>query len=162
MTALISRLSSTYLATTALINHLQPVALLAARLYVAWVFFAAGLTKLNNWESTLMLFEYEYSVPYLSFEVAAWLGTAGELILPVLLVVGFAGRFAALGLSVVNVVAVMSLEEIAPAAYNQHLLWGLLLVQVLIWGAGKLSLDALIKFAAARQTNSVVSQSIAN
>jgi len=34
------------------------------------------------------LFEEEYSVPFIPFELAAYLGTAGELILPVLLVLG--------------------------------------------------------------------------
>ena len=36
------------------ISLLEPVALLAARWYVAWAFFASGLTKLRDWESTLM------------------------------------------------------------------------------------------------------------
>ena len=44
------------------VSLLEPVALLAARFYVAWAFFASGLTKLRDWESTLMLFEYEYQV----------------------------------------------------------------------------------------------------
>lgn len=123
----------------------QSVLTLLARLYVAWVFFASGLTKIRDWESTLLLFEYEYSVPLLNFELAAFLGTAGELVLPVLLAVGFFTRFSALGLTVVNIVAVLSLEEIAPAAYNLHVIWGLLLLQVVVWGAGKLSVDQLIK-----------------
>jgi putative oxidoreductase len=35
-----------------------------------------------------MLFVYEYNVPFLNPEFAAWLGTAAELTLPVLLLVG--------------------------------------------------------------------------
>lgn len=123
----------------------QSVLTLLARLYVAWVFFASGLTKIRDWESTLLLFEYEYSVPLLNFELAAYLGTAGELVLPVLLAIGLLTRFSALGLTIVNIVAVLSLEEIAPAAYNLHVIWGLLLLQVVVWGAGKLSVDQLIK-----------------
>jgi len=41
----------------------------------------------------------------------------------------------------VNVVAVLSLEAIAPAAFTLHIVWGLLLAQVVLWGAGGLSLD---------------------
>ena len=126
------------------LEALQPAALLAARLFVAQAFFASGLTKLRDWETTLALFSDEYHVPLLSPPVAAALGTAGELVLPVLLAFGLAGRFAALGLSVVNVVAVISLSEIAPAALAQHQLWGALLAVLLLWGPGRWSVDALV------------------
>ncbi|HEY6087616.1 MAG TPA: DoxX family protein [Burkholderiaceae bacterium] len=119
----------------------QPLAQLAARLYVAQVFFQSGLTKLRNWDTTVELFTHEYQVPLLSPEWAALLGTAGELALPVLLALGLAGRFAALGLSVVNAVAVISLPEIAPAALQQHILWGCLLIGLVLWGPGRWALD---------------------
>ena len=119
-------------------------ALLGARLYVAWVFFKSGLTKLNDWESTLELFEYEYVVPILNYEVAAYLATFGELVLPVLLALGLFARKAALGLFIVNYVAVISLLDMPALAYNLHVIWGLMLLAVLIWGAEKLSLDHLL------------------
>jgi len=128
----------------AALESAQAPALLAARLYVAQVFFQSGLTKLRDWEITVALFTDEYHVPLLPPEVAAVAGTTGELLLPVLLVIGLAGRFAALGLSVVNVVAVISLAEIAPAALQQHILWGCLLVGVLLWGPGRWSLDRFV------------------
>lgn len=126
------------------LNMLQPLAALAARLYVAQVFFMSGLTKIRDWDTTLALFMDEYKVPFLSPAVAAAMGTAGELVLPVLLAVGIGSRFAALGLSVVNVVAVLSLAEIAPAAFQQHVLWGTLLAGVAIYGPGRFSLDHLM------------------
>ena len=125
----------------AALESLQPLALLAARLYVAQAFFFAGLTKLRDWETTLALFENEYAVPLLPAPVAAVMGTTGELVLPVLLVLGLAGRFSALGLTVINAVAVISLMEIAPAAAQQHLLWGSLLAMVVLWGPGRWSGD---------------------
>jgi putative oxidoreductase len=70
------------------------------------------------------------------------LGTGGELLLPVLLVLGLGGRFAAAGLSVVNGVAVLSLSDIPPAALQQHQFWGSLLLAVLLWGPGRWSADA--------------------
>lgn len=140
----ITYLISEYDAISRKIDILQPLALLAARLYVAWVFFASGLTKIKDWETTLFLFEEEYSVPFIHFEIAAWLGTAGELILPILLVLGLLGRFSALGLFFVNFVAVASLEAIAPAAYTLHVLWGLLLAQIFIWGPGFISADKIL------------------
>lgn len=120
---------------------LQALLLLAARLYVAKVFFWSGLTKIRDWEITLALFQDEYAVPLLPPALAAWMGTGGELLLPVLLALGLAGRFAAAGLFVLNAVAVLSLAEIAPAALVLHQLWGALLGLVLVWGPGAIALD---------------------
>ena len=144
MTSIATTLAPTLRRAVGWLDSLQPLALLAARLYVAQVFWLSGLTKIRDWDTTLALFENEYQVPLLSPAVAAWMGTGGELALPVLLALGLAGRFAAAGLSVVNVVAVLSLAEIAPAALQQHQFWGSLLLGLLLWGPGKLSLDGLI------------------
>lgn len=127
------------------VSMLEPVALLIARFYVAWAFLSSGLTKLRDWDSTLFLFEEEYNVPLLPYEVAAYLGTAAELILPVLLIAGVASRFSALGLFFVNIVAVISLEDIAAAAYAEHVLWGTLLAQVIIFSGGRFAVDRLIE-----------------
>ncbi len=121
----------------AVLDGLQPLAALLARLYVAQVFFASGLTKLRDWGTTVALFTDEYAVPLLPPEVAAVMGTTGELVLPVLLVLGLGGRFAALGLSVVNGVAVLALADIAPAALQQHITWGVLLGALAVFGCGR-------------------------
>lgn len=127
------------------LDALQPLACLLVRLYVARVFFLSGLTKLRDWDITLALFADEYHVPLLPPELAAWMGTAGELALPVLLVLGLGGRFAALGLSVVNMVAVLSLADIAPEALQQHITWGLLLAMLATFGNGRWTLDVLFQ-----------------
>lgn len=137
----LSRLRGLYNRAATLLDLLQPLALLAARIYVAQVFFLSGLTKLRDWETTVALFTDEYQVPFLSPGLAAWFGTGGELVLPVLLLLGLGGRFAALGLFVVNAVAVVALTDIPPAALQQHQFWGALLAGVAIFGAGQLSLD---------------------
>jgi putative oxidoreductase len=124
-----------------LLEALQPAAQLAARVYVARAFFLSGLTKLRDWDITLALFQDEYQVPLLPPEVAAVAGTTGELVLPVLLLLGLAGRFAAAGLSVVNIVAVLSLAEIGVAALQQHQFWGSLLIALVLWGPGRWSVD---------------------
>jgi putative oxidoreductase len=118
---------------------------LLARLYVAQVFFSSGLTKLSDWGTTVALFTDEYQVPLLPPVVAAVLGTCGELVLPVLLVLGLGGRFAALGLSVVNLVAVISLMDVAPAALQQHITWGVLLLALVAFGCGPWALDRWLK-----------------
>jgi len=126
------------------LEALQPLALLAARLYVARVFFLSGLTEIQDWEITLALFADEYHVPLVPPELAAYAGTAGELVLPVLLALGLAGRFGAMGLFVLNIVAVLSLQEIADAALQQHVFWGSLLAGLVLWGPGKWSLDRFV------------------
>jgi putative oxidoreductase len=125
-----------------LLTHLQAPAALGARYFVAAAFFRSGLTKINDWDTTLALFADEYHVPLLPTHVAAVAGTFGELFFPVLLVFGLFGRFAAISLFVINIVAVLSLSEIAPAALEQHYLWGTLLFALVVWGSGKWSLDA--------------------
>lgn len=117
------------------------LASLVARAYVAQVFFLSGLTKIRDWDTTLLLFNDEYHVPLLPPQVAAVMGTGGELALPVLLLLGAFGRFAALGLSVVNLVAAISLPDIAPAALQQHITWGVLLAALVLYGVGRWSLD---------------------
>ncbi|MCV0439349.1 MAG: DoxX family protein [Hydrogenophaga sp.] len=140
-TTLLQRGLSLWNAITRALDLAQPAAALVARIYLAQVFFLSGLTKLRDWDTTILLFTEEYRVPLLSPQVAAVAGTAGELVLPVLLLFGLAGRFAALGLSVVNVVAVISLAEIAPAALQQHITWGVLLAGLAIYGVGRWSID---------------------
>jgi putative oxidoreductase len=126
-----------------LVSHLQSLVLLAARLYVAQVFFLSGLTKLRDWSSTLALFNDIYQVPLLPPTLAAYMGTAGELALPVLLVLGLATRFAGAGIFVVNLMAALSLsaDDFSPAAEAQHTLWGVLAVVIALWGAGRWSVD---------------------
>ena len=145
MTTLTDKVRSAWSPLNGLLDALQPLAALLARLYVAQVFFLSGLTKLRDWGTTVALFTDEYKVPLLSPTVAAAMGTAGELVLPVLLVLGLAGRFSALGLFVVNAVAVISLSEIAPAAMQQHILWGTLLAALAIYGLGPWALDKRLK-----------------
>jgi putative oxidoreductase len=117
---------------------------LVIRFYMAEVFFRSGLVKIRNWDGTMYLFENEYRVPLLPPELAAWLGTFGELAFPPLLALGLAARFAALSLSLVNVVAVISFWHVLAeneAARMSHFYWGLLLLVTLCHGPGKLSLD---------------------
>jgi putative oxidoreductase len=100
------------------------------------------------------LFQNEYQVPVLPPYAAAVAGTAGELVFPVLLIVGLAGRLSAAGLFAVNAMAVISyahvlLTEGFEAAVGQHYLWGFALLVLAVLGPGRISLDGVLGAAAA-------------
>jgi putative oxidoreductase len=144
------RLAGWHAALGRLLDKLQPFALLAARIYVTKVFWASGWLKLTTWDSTLGLFESEYHVPLLPPHAAAVAGTFGELFFPALLLLGLFGRVGAIGTFVVNAVAVISysnvlLAEGYEAALGNHILWGTLLTGLIVFGAGRFSVDAWLE-----------------
>ncbi|MEZ8826782.1 DoxX family protein [Vibrio amylolyticus] len=122
-----------------------PLLLLFCRLWVAWVFFNSGLVKIASWDSTLYLFEYEYVVPLLPWELAAYMGTAAELILPVFLALGLFTRPMAAILFVFNITAVVSYPLLWERGFFDHQLWGLMILINVVWGAGPLSVDKWLK-----------------
>lgn len=124
-----------------LTTAIAPVGDLIIRLWVANVFFQSGLTKLQNWDGTLFLFQSEYHVPLLPPMLAACMGTTAELVLPVLLALGLATRSAALALFLFNIVAVLSYPDLGEVGLKDHEHWGLLLLVPLLHGAGKISID---------------------
>lgn len=132
-----------------LINTLQagfvPLLLLFCRLWVAWVFFNSGLIKVSSWDSTLYLFELEYQVPLLPWELTAYMGTAAELILPVFLALGLITRPMAAILFVFNIIAVISYPVLWEKGFYDHQLWGFMILVVIVWGPGVISIDHVIK-----------------
>ncbi|ASI89381.1 DoxX family protein [Vibrio mediterranei] len=132
-----------------LIDALQrgfvPLLLVFCRLWVSWVFFNSGLTKIASWDSTLYLFEYEYHVPLIPWELAAYMGTAAELVLPVFMVLGLFTRPMAAILFVFNIIAVVSYPLLWEKGFYDHQLWGLMILIVVVWGPGPISADKLIR-----------------
>ena len=123
------------------IDKLQSPLALIVRLYLAKVFFMSGLTKIQDWNITLSLFQNEYHVPVLSPAVAAALGTTAELSLPVFLVLGFGTRVAAIALFVFNIVAATSYPDLSDAGLKDHILWGALMLVLFVYGPGKVAVD---------------------
>lgn len=143
---IIQTLAKPYSAIARLLDLLAPLFDLGVRLWVAWVFFKSGLSKIQSWDSTLMLFEYEYEVPLLPPDIAAYAGTAAELSLPVLVAAGLLSRLSALALFGFNAVAVIAYASFlfgdnGAAGLQQHILWGVMLLITVFHGPGKLSLD---------------------
>lgn len=132
-----------------MLDLLRSPLLLATRLWVSWQFLKSGWLKVTGWESTLELFRSEYQVPLLPPAAAAVAGAAGEVIFPLLLVLGLFARVGALGLFAVNLMAVVSYwhvlgQEGFEAALAQHVLWGFMALVLCAFGAGRFSLDHLL------------------
>lgn len=119
------------------LTWLKGLSLLAIRLYLAQFFFFSGLTKLHDWPTTQALFKDEYHVPILSPDLAATLSATAELSLPVLLVVGLFGRFAALGLFTMTLVIATCVYP--GAAENYYIL--LLSASIIAHGSGLFGAD---------------------
>ncbi|MBX3498333.1 MAG: DoxX family protein [Alphaproteobacteria bacterium] len=137
-TSLISRLA----ATRAILGRLpQSVFSLLFRVSIGAVFFKSGLVKVQSWESTLGLFRDEYALPLLPPSLAAYLGTAAELICPVLIVLGL---FARLGAAALFAMTMVIQFLVYPENWAEHLMWASLLGFIISRGPGTLSLDAPI------------------
>jgi len=142
---LLKRIARLYYSASHLPEYLAPLMDLGLRLYLANVFFKSGWTKILSWDSTLYLFNDVYHVPLLPPAVAATMAASAELGLSVLLVLGLFGRFAASGLFILNIVAVISYADLSQGGLNQHLSWGILLAVLLILSRGSWSIDAWLE-----------------
>ena len=128
-----------------LLDLIAPVADLAVRLWVANVFWKSGVNKFQSMDTTLLLFQHEYKVPILPYDVAAHLATGVELIFPVLLAIGLAARWSAGVLFVFNIIAVISYPTLNPAGVQDHIVWGIMLLLPFTHGPGKISIDHFIR-----------------
>lgn len=137
-----------------------PHALIAfvGRFSIAAVFWLSGQTKVEGlavnpvegefhlgWphlsDSALELFRTEYALPLLPPDVAALMAASAEHVFSILLLLGLATRFSALGL--LGMTAVIELF-VYPDAYPTHGTWAAVLLYLIAKGPGVFSLDHLI------------------
>ena len=143
------------------LEALTPLFDLSVRLYLANIFWKGGLVKLSSWMSTVMLFTMVYDVPILPPEIAAYLSTAVELGGSFLLAIGLAGRWAALSLFGLNIVAALSYGQLSEAALQEAFYWGVLFLYLVLHGPGLISVDALLdRFYRRRQALSSVDDAV--
>ena len=146
---------SLYARLTRGLTGLEPVVLLLFRVWVALAFWRAGVVKLEDPMGTQFLFNVMYQVPLLSPDVAAVLGTWVELIVPWFIAFGLLGRPFALFLFIYNIIAFTSFPALWPhgfwtdlfntSSFVDHKVWGLMLLAIIAWGPGTLSLDRLVQ-----------------
>ena len=131
---------------------------LLARFSIAAVFWTSAQTKVQGlvinlvegefhpgWprlsDSAVALFRDEYKLPLLPPELAAVLAATAEHSLALLILLGLATRFSALGLLGMTLVIQVL---VYPGAYATHGTWAALLLMLLMRGPGALSLDHLV------------------
>jgi len=119
---------------------------LTARAALAAVFWLSGRTKVDGWltvnDTAYTLFREDYKVPVLPPEFAAHMATYAEHLLPLLLVLGLATRLSALGL--LGMTAVIQIF-VYPDAWPTHLTWATGMLYLIGRGAGRWSLDHVLK-----------------
>jgi putative oxidoreductase len=137
-----------------MITKLAPSWLVTAvlRLGLAVPFYLSGLTKWDSFgklsESAELLFTEEfklhifgsvidYPFPYAS----AFMAGVAEIVLPILLVLGFFTRYAAIGLLVMTAVIQLTI----PTGWPTHLTWAAMALAIIAMGPGSLSVDKLIR-----------------
>jgi putative oxidoreductase len=125
---------------------------LILRFALAVPFWRSGVNKWDGFlqlsDTAILLFSSEFQLhlpggPYAFPAPAVMAFTAGsaEILLPILLVLGLATRFAALGLLVMTLVVQLTV----PGGWPLHLTWAAMALAVMAWGPGRFSLDRLIK-----------------
>jgi putative oxidoreductase len=73
--------------------------------------------------------------------VTAFLSGSGEILFPVLLVLGFGTRFAALGLLIMTAIV----ELTVPDGWPIHITWAAMALGIMAWGPGRASIDHLLR-----------------
>lgn len=145
-----------YCATAGGLEWVAPLSLLLFRVWVADAFWRAGLVKIADMNSTVMLFQYVYHVAVLPPVFAAHAATFIELVFPWLLFLGLAGRFAAGFLFIYNIITVVSYSALWPhglwtgiitigSSFDDAKVWGMMLLAVACFGPGKLSIDEALR-----------------
>ncbi len=130
----------------------QSVALLALRFALAVPFYRSGLTKWDGFLSlspkTAFLFENQFKLhlfggefPFPYPEVMATLSGIGEILFPILLVIGLATRFAALGTLGMTAIIFLTYPEHWP---SEGLPWAAMSLTIMAFGPGRIALDHLV------------------
>lgn len=126
--------------------------LLALRVALAVPFFKSGLTKWDGFltlstgaeylfqeEFKLHILGNQFSYPFpLTMAAAAGIG---ELVLPILLVLGFGTRFAAFGVLLMTVVIQLTIPD---GWANFHLPWAAMAMALMVFGSGRIAIDPLL------------------
>jgi putative oxidoreductase len=125
---------------------------LVMRMALAVPFWRSGILKwsgflqLSDTAVTLFTDEFMLHLPggpyhFPAPAVTAFLSGSGEILFPVLLVFGFATRFAALGLLFMTGIV----ELTVPDGWPIHITWAAMALGIIAYGPGRISIDSLVR-----------------
>jgi putative oxidoreductase len=125
---------------------------LVLRFGLAVPFWRSGVLKWDGFlqlnDTAVELFTSEFMLhlpggpyPYPAPATMAFLSGCAEIVFPVLLVLGFATRFAATGLLVMTCIV----ELTVPDGWPIHITWVAMALGIMAWGPGRLSFDYTIR-----------------
>lgn len=120
----------------------------ALRFALAVPFWRSGVNKWDGFlqlnDTAVFLFSSEFQLhlpggpyPFPAPAAMAFASGSAEILLPILLVLGLASRFAALGLLIMTVVVQLTV----PLGWPIHVTWAAMALGIMAWGPGRLSLD---------------------
>jgi putative oxidoreductase len=125
---------------------------LVMRLALAVPFWRSGILKwsgfgrLSDTAVTLFTDEFMLHLPggpyhFPAPTVMAFLSGSGEVLFPVLLVLGLGTRFAALGLLLMTLIV----ELTVPDGWPVHITWAAMALGIIAWGPGRISIDHFLR-----------------
>jgi putative oxidoreductase len=125
---------------------------LIMRFALAVPFWRSGILKWDGFlqlsDTAVTLFTDEFMLhlpggpyPFPAPTLMAFLSGSGEIIFPILLVLGLATRFAALGLLCMTVIV----ELTVPDGWPVHITWAAMALGIMAWGPGRFSIDYLVR-----------------
>ncbi len=121
---------------------------LVLRFGLAVPFWRSGVNKWDGFlqlnDVAVFLFSSEFKLhlpggpyPFPAPAIMAFTAGSAEILLPILLVLGFGTRLAALGLLAMTLVVQLTV----PAGWPIHLTWAAMALGIMAWGPGQISLD---------------------
>lgn len=125
---------------------------LVLRFALAVPFFKSGMLKWDGFlqlnDTAITLFTDEFMIhlpggpyPFPMPEVFAFLSGTGEIVFPILLVLGLATRFAATGLLFMTLIV----ELTVPDGWPIHVTWAAMTLGIMAWGTGRIAIDHFIQ-----------------
>jgi len=116
------------------------------RLWVGQIFYLSGRSKagenffeINDFQGTL--FEEEYGISFVDPELMAQLALYAETLFPLMIIAGLGARIGAAGLLAMTLFIQLF---IYPGHFIEHATWMAVLIPLMLFGAGKISLDHII------------------
>lgn len=123
---------------------------LLLRFGLAVPFWRSGVNKWDGFlqlnDVAVYLFSSEFKIhfpggpyPFPAPGLMAFAAGSAEILLPILLVLGLATRFAAFGLLGMTIIVQLTV----PGGWPLHLTWAAMALGIMAWGPGQISLDHL-------------------